>query len=93
MGDLRHKVFSSDTLIPVGVILAIAAPVMGGTFWFGAKFADFSRDLTDVKTAVSKDRWTYSMEREVWNELKYLNPAIKTPDYSRIYTEHAKATQ
>lgn len=64
----------------------------GALFTLGARVASWESKLHEFDQKLS-DRWTYSMERESWFEMKRLNPQLVIPDTSNIRSQHAARPQ
>lgn len=92
---IRNKILTNETLIPVGVIIVLLAPLIGGTWIFATEFGEFKNSIKSLETMVSmmdsnmkKDRWTYSMQKGWAYEVKELNPHFQVPDVHKVHDEN-----
>jgi len=85
---LREVVKRENTVAWLMVTLCVAMTVTIGVLFFQlrtppsevAKKVDRNNAaITELANIVTNDRWTYSMQKHLWAELKQMNPDMKIP--------------
>lgn len=71
-------VLSGDTLVPLGVALAILSPVALGFVWLQKKLNTMDRRLERIEESTPR-RWTIGDMRAWVLAYRILNPGIKVP--------------
>ena len=90
MPEPRLTILNRDTLIPIGVAIAIVTPIGFGISWLRDGQRDNSSAIEALRTEVtnrfdkfeirSQDRWT-GTQMQLWVlQLQRDNPALKIPD-------------
>lgn len=72
-------VLSRDTLLPVGVVIAIVATLFSGYVWLQGQFQGIYKRLDRID-AQAADRWSETDMRLWVLELARMNPQLRLPD-------------
>lgn len=93
MAGEKAPVLNRDTLIPIGVAIAIAAPIGIGISWLRDGQRDNSFAIEKLRNEMvtrfdtlemqSQDRWTLWQMRLWTTALQRDNPQIKVPEVQR----------
>ncbi len=85
----RTVVLNKATLVPVGVVLSVAAALFGSWAYLENRFDGLRGQLESNGHRLEKleehadERWTYT-EQKLWvSEFRRLNPSMEIPEASR----------
>jgi hypothetical protein len=72
---------SENTVLTIKAGAMIA--LITGVFYAGAQFQSMKIEMKTLQE-VSRERWTFEMEKDAWNHMSRHNPEINIPDVYRI---------
>lgn len=82
-GPEARSVLSGKTLVPVSLVLTLAAQTIGAYVWLERRFAELERRLYEI-TYQQRDRWTATDQREWAGSLALRNRTVDVPPVRRV---------
>jgi len=87
-GDrIKLAIFSKDTLMPVGVVVAMLVCTISSTYVITSRLFDIEHRIALLERRQITS-WTLP-EQQVWElRLRLANPQLQVPDSRTIHVEH-----
>jgi len=80
--DGKSRILDLGTLVPIGVLVAVAGGLLGGAVWLNTKFLELDFRLQSIEEKVANP---WNIERmAAWRDvLEVSNPGLKVPPVRR----------
>lgn len=75
MFNLLQTVVSEQTLVPIGIALAVLAPVCGWLIWLNGRLQKIDGRLASIESS-HLETWSYAQMRTWCLQLKEANPTL-----------------
>lgn len=78
MITILQTVLTEQTLVPIGIALAVLAPVCGWLIWLNGRLQKIDGRLASIENS-HLETWSYAQMRTWALQLKEANPSLTVP--------------